>query len=60
MGFLDEVIEFDMLGGFDDASEEEDSNGEFMDVKEKAELLGLNLNDYDTEEDLLDAIEEEK
>lgn len=51
MSLFDEVIGFEILGGFDDDLKKDS-------LVERAEELGLDVDDYDTLEELKDAIEE--
>ena len=46
---FDEVIDFEILGGFDDDSEKDA-------LIQRAEELGLNVDDYDTIEELKEKI----
>lgn len=55
MDILDEVIDYDILGGFDD--EEDVDPLELEALKERAEELGLDVEDYDSIEELRDVIE---
>ena len=51
MNLFEEVIAFEILGGFDDDLEK-------ADLLQRAEELGLDVDDYDTLEELENAIEE--
>ncbi|NLD18810.1 MAG: caspase family protein [Clostridiales bacterium] len=51
MSLFDEVIGFEILGGFDNDLENDA-------LTQRAEELGLDVDDYDTLEELKDAIEE--
>lgn len=50
MGLFEEVIGFEILGGFDDDDEKEK-------LLAKAKDLGLDVDDYSTVEELKEAIE---
>lgn len=51
MNLYEEVIGFEILGGFDDDLEK-------ADFLQRAEELGLDVDDYDTLEELENAIKE--
>lgn len=51
MDLFDEVIDFEILGGFEDETKK-------ANLIKRAEKLGLNVEDYETLKELLNAIEE--